>query len=199
MDEKEKFKKVLKEKFYNTIRGYYPDFEVIVNLEGVTPAKFGERVKAVRDRRLLTCEQFAVRLSCSKQYVSQIETATNVKQVKIDKLRIITKSFGVSYAYMLGLTDKEEIEYDLAQYYFMEFPNSEFNLIKDEIPKKTYIIPMEFDGLPPDELHKKVTRQLKGDYELLTILDTLLNLSGPKYNIGRALLHNIGKLLDLGI
>lgn len=190
INEKSSQNEELIEEFKRVIKQYHPNWKIILHAicsEGELSFEqnldkfveiFRQRMKEMRKSRGLTQQEVAYRLSCSKQYVSKIENSIN--NIPIDILDNIQRCFSLPIPYLLGLTDDSSREPDIAEYYFWENPDDKFNTIKEAVIKPQLIYPMETWGPPPETLESKVAKEINGQYDILMLIDDIMNSNKEK-------------------
>ncbi|WP_042455532.1 helix-turn-helix domain-containing protein [Neobacillus dielmonensis] len=93
---------------------------------------FGERLKKLRLEHGLTMEEAGRRLGIKKSTYASYES--EYRQPPLEKLKGISKLFGVSVDYILGLTDERNIQETL-QYKLMDAYKKGFHWDGQDIPE----------------------------------------------------------------
>ena len=188
-------KENLIKEFENEMNTYEPNWKNIVdrNADIITVDVFAERMQKIRMDRNLTYAQMAQRLSYSRQAVFKIEKK-QIKKIPVDRLEIISYCFSVSIAYLLGITNEETRTFDKTEYYFYEYPNNRYLEVKDKVIRNRMIYAMETWGPSIEQLNDRIIKKLKGDYELLTALDLILDESNKRDYLV-SIIKNLGKIL----
>lgn len=177
-------------KFQQEIHSYTPDWAKIIRtnqtdenlsiyeiLDRKTEA-FRKRMREMRVSRGMKQQDIAIRMGCSKQYISKIEN--NITNIPIERLEEISDIFGISIAYLIGLTDDEVHIPGVEEIYFWEYPQSKYEVIKSEVIEKRLINPLQFVGSEKDKLEEKVLNNLKNHYDLLCLMDEILHYENEK-------------------
>lgn len=187
-------KQQLIDKFYDKIVAYRPDWNRIIEVNKISVKTFGEALQNVRKARGINGETMGESLSLSKQAISKMEKG-QYKFIPVDKLDLISNTYAVSVAYLLGLTDNQSEFLEKEEYFFWEFPESEYVAIKDEVTPKRLLYAMMTWGMPVDKMMEYVDENLRNDYELLQALYNILKTEKVRHKQYRNVIIAIGKIL----
>lgn len=203
----EKFKKMksekelLKERFYREMQYYCPNWKRIVHTNqsgrdgdyGKKLQDFCEAMKSIRETRGLSMQKMGERISYSRQFICEIEKK-GIKKLPIHKLGLIANTFSVSVAYLIGLVEDDYCEPNITQYYFWEYPNSQYEIIKEEVIEGSLIHPMQTWGSPIDTILGEISQMLKNDYELALSIQEILKREGRKRGEIVSIIKSLAKI-----
>lgn len=197
---------MLKNQFYLEMDSYTPNWKVIAETnqhpDDCTDEKayakkresFCKAMKHIRAQRGLKAGEMGSRLNYSRQYVYEIEN-NQIQLIPTHKFDVIGEVFGVSPAYLLGLTDKEDEFPDKTQCYFWEHPQNKYTALKEDLIRDSLKNPMSFFGPAPDELMRVVTEKLTADYELLYALSKIYKTNSDKRDYILNMIKSYSQLL----
>lgn len=66
--------------------------------------EFGEKIKALREKRGMTLEQVGIIVGVGKSTVRKWETG-DIRNMRRDKIQLLAKALGVTPGYLMGWTD----------------------------------------------------------------------------------------------
>lgn len=129
---------------------------------------FANGIRSIREIKHYTCEKMGKMLKVSKQRINEYELG-NFKYIPVELIPKIKLFWGITPAYMLGMSNDMDSEPHLEQYYFWEHTeNTPYEIFRDIVAKWPW---HTSTGVPRNgptgyDLYSLLVQSIGDDYEL---------------------------------